>query len=402
MPSTTKNKSPLSKRVGSLKKKPTEPFWKGPEVDGITQSMLGNFLSCRERFRIRVVEGIGKAKGFVKAIEYGNMWHICEEHLALGQDWVNPLKVYAMKLSTRYRESSVEVDKWFNICLRQFPHYVAYWKKHLDVVHRKPFLSEENFRILYELPSGRVVTLRGKIDSADEVGKGKTPKIWLQENKTKGDIREDIIETLLMFDIQTGFYMTALEQYLIMEGKGRERQLAGVRYNVIRRPLSGGKGSIRQREATAGSKCSLKSCKVTPFRGCPKCKGTGRFGGKPAETAESFYGRLEQYFRDEPEGFFMRWNVPFAPEDIEKYKIRFLNPALEQLCDWWEFMLAVYGEGGTGNPFDGLCKNHWQHPYGVYNVMDQGGMTDMDEYVMTGNRVGLERIKTLYPELEED
>ena len=30
----------------------TGPAWKGPEVDGITQSLLSKFLVCRERFRI--------------------------------------------------------------------------------------------------------------------------------------------------------------------------------------------------------------------------------------------------------------------------------------------------------------------------------------------------------------
>ncbi len=34
-----------------------EPVWKGPEVDGVTQSLLSRYLTCKERFRLLVIEG---------------------------------------------------------------------------------------------------------------------------------------------------------------------------------------------------------------------------------------------------------------------------------------------------------------------------------------------------------
>ncbi len=44
---------------------------------------------------------------------------------------------------------------------------------------------------------------------------------------------------------------------------------------------------------------------------------------------------------------------------------------------------------------------HWQHPFGVYNAMNEGGCTDLDEYLASGNVVGLRQIDNLFPELEE-
>ena len=39
------------------------PLWKGPEVDGITQSMLSGFINCPERFRVMYLEGIETTEG---------------------------------------------------------------------------------------------------------------------------------------------------------------------------------------------------------------------------------------------------------------------------------------------------------------------------------------------------
>ena len=128
-----------------IKKRETkEPLWKGPEEDGVTQSMLGRFLCCRERFRLLVVEGLAEADGFNHRIEYGNMWHVCEEEFASSpgnvmkgssknQGWENQLRKYCQKLCAKYPLAQEQIDKWYNVCKLQFPIYVKYWGKHPDV-----------------------------------------------------------------------------------------------------------------------------------------------------------------------------------------------------------------------------------------------------------------------------
>src|SRR4051794_6290554 len=87
------------------------PLWKGPEEDGITFSLLSQFLVCRERFRVRVIEGLSAGGGFNHRIEYGSMWHTCEEALAAiapdspsmvephKSEWEPHLRAHAERLS---------------------------------------------------------------------------------------------------------------------------------------------------------------------------------------------------------------------------------------------------------------------------------------------------------------
>lgn len=372
----------VSKKRGAL--------WKGPEVDGITFSLLSRFIQCRERFRCYVVEGLRPAKSFNHRIEYGQMWHVCEEAHAKstkpigGADsWKVKLRNYCLELMKQYPAQRKEVNHWHNVCLMQFPAYVEYWSKHKDVLARKPLLQEQVFSVPYHLPTGRTVILRGKWDSVDLVYSKKDTRnngIWVQENKTKGDVREEQLKRQLKFDLQTMMYVVAIEakqsdgslsKFISPDGLTSKLPIKGVRYNVIRRPLSGGKGTIKQKKATKNH---------------------------PAETAEEYYGRLSEYIENEPETYFMRFNVEVSQADIENFKTRCLNPLLEQLCDWWEWIKA-----DPFDPYASASNNHnclhWQHPFGVRNMLDEGGSTDLDDYVQTGNKVGLTRVDNLFSEL---
>lgn len=112
-----------------------EPLWLGPCAEGpnggVTQSMLQSYLGCRERFRLKYVLGLEPQPRFAKAMEYGNMWHACEEALAaLPPTWTTKmddpslaefttsdngpvgkaLDAYATKLLAKYPMQRDEVD----------------------------------------------------------------------------------------------------------------------------------------------------------------------------------------------------------------------------------------------------------------------------------------------------
>lgn len=383
----------LSERLKKLDEKP-EPLWKGPSSDdpngGITQSMLNQFMVCRERFRIKYVLGLQVPDSFNSRLEYGSLWHACEEGLAAKDKdpWAR-LDLYVGELLKRYPLQQEDVLKWYEICKIQFPIYVDYWAKHSDVVNRQPLLQEEVFNIPYKLPSGRTVRLRGKFDSVDLIDGG----IWLQENKTKGDIDPQLLQRQLTFDLQTGVYLVAISElnyagpdteasihkaqqgWAIFRAQKEWRAcIHGVRYNVIRRPLSGGKGSIRQ---------------------------------KKNQTLEEYYEELGNLIKGAtgPEWgvltdehyYFMRWKVEFKPKDIENFKVKFLNPILEQLCDWWDWVGTL-----EQDPFDtdGSGGVHWQAPYGIYSPLYDGKPTDLDNYLQDGSTVGLTRAESLFRELK--
>jgi hypothetical protein len=258
----------------------------------------------------------------------------------------------------------------------QFPVYVDYWANHSDVISRTPIFAEATFRVPYKLQSGRTVVLRGKWDSVDMVEDSESKGLWLQENKTKGDIDEVAIARQLKFDLQTMMYLVALYEcdwtvYCdVMNNphvnifKGRP-DVRGIRYNVVRRPLSGGRGTIRQ---------------------------------KKNQTMAQFYQELHGIIQREPEYYFMRNKVQVMEEEVHRFQKECLNPVLESLWDWWEWVSAH-----PQDPFfSSIAVNrvHWRHPFGVYNILNEGGSTELDGYIEDGSEVGLKRAESLFPELD--
>ena len=370
MPKTKAAPSGLTASIKRLNLKP-DPLWEGPCSDGpqggLTQSLLSRWLCCRERFRLKVVDGLRTPDEFNVRLEYGNLWHVCEEHAPV---WETPLRAYADDLLRRYPTQQDQVRHWYRVCRVQYPLYEAYWAKHPDVTKRVPIANELTFRAPYVLPSGRTVWMRGKFDGVDKVGK----RTVLQENKTKGDIKEAEIHKQMGFDLQTLWYVIALMR-TDLPGGHEIKGIPEVRYNVVRRPLAGGKGSIVRHKPT----------KSNP----------------EGESEDEFYARLKGIIEGaegpdwgtEGHYFFMRWNVSISPADLERFERRFLVPCLEDLCDWWERISTA------DDPFDPACR-HYQFPYGVWNPLTNGAATDFDELLATGSRVGLERADTLFRELE--
>lgn len=363
------------------------PLWRGPEKDGITFSLLCRFLCCRERFRILVIEGLKPVDYFNHKVEYGNMWHVCEERFAkYGGDmnWREGVSFYAKSLCRKYSLQQEQIDHWYNVCKIQFSSYISYWANHPDIINYAPLIQEQVFDVPYKLDDGRIVRLRGKWDSVDLVGRGKDAGIYLQENKTKADINETKMVRQLTFDLQTMIYLIALQRDydsltsnlkipddpywndLLGTHSSRMPKIHGVRYNVVRRPLSGGKGSIVRHKAT---KNQLE------------------------ETKEHYYNRLSVIIRESPEDYFMRWKIEVSSDDIEKFRKTCLDPILAQLCDWWQCI-----SGGEVSPHSSRYQNY-RHPFGVYNVLDEGGSSDLDEYLATGSEIGLRRVDNLFSEL---
>ena len=347
------------------------PLWNGPcgmgPLGGITQSMLVRFLSCRERFRLKYVCGLEPPDVWNKSIGYGNMWHVCEEVLAANGDPLLKLMDYAGGQMAKYPMQRDEILKWCNVCRIQFPEYVKYWSEHPDVVGRIPLMQEQVFDVLYTLPSGRVVRLRGKFDSVDLIDGG----IWLQENKTKGDIDKMQVERQLTFDLQTMLYLVALGRFGNLQ---EDCQILGVRYNVVRRPLSGGVGNIKPHAA-----------KQT------KSKYT------PAETDEEFYERLRRdYIAADPSHWFFRVRAEVSERDIQVFRNTCLDPLLETVC-WW---YAEVTTGASPRLVDYVCPPmNYRTPFGVYSALEENGATEYDLCLATGSEAGLRRVETLFTEL---
>ncbi len=374
--------TPTHKNLAA-KPKQRKPLWGGPEEVGVTQSMLQGFMQCRERFRLRVIDGLDTVDAFNHSVEYGNLFHLCEEVLVGHKfSWQSALKKAATALANQYPLQLAQVEKCYQMCRTQFPIYIAYWQKNDKASKKRQLLSEYEFKVPYSLPSGRIVLLKGKWDGASVEGRGRNEKLCLDEHKTKGDINEGQLQRQLTFDMQTMFYVTALQAQV--EGESAQNNILGrdygpvrqINYNVIRRPLAGGKYSIK------------------PLSG----KQYVNKPNIPPESMAQFYARLGKLIEDDPSWFFMRWQVQLQKSDITNFRQQTLDPLLEQLCDWYSLVAACYRRGL--NPFIvGSKLIHWRHPFGVYDVLGQGGVTDLDEYLATGSMTGLQKVTRLFPEL---
>lgn len=409
MPVSRKTKpSLLAQQIAQMPRLHTNdyPLWQGPcgagPLGGITQSMLVRFLSCRERFRLKYVLGLEPHDRWEKNFGYGNMWHACEESLANGGEvWDTRLIDHTDEQLRKYPLYREEITKWYHICRVQFPEYIKYWAEHPDVQNRTPLMQEQVFDVPYTLPSGRVVRLRGKFDSVDLIDGG----IWLQENKTKGDIDKQQVERQLKFDLQTMMYIVALQWINEHDENGInipdphfrwDYPILGVRYNVVRRPLSGGIGNIKPHQA--------KQTKTTYSKKDGRVLKQGTY--TPAESDEEFYERLRRdYISADPDHWFFRVKSDINNKDIEVFCRMCLDPLLETLCFWYDEVTENSRTisrqlDGYGQPIYGYAPMNYRTPFGVWSALEEGGATEYDSYLENGNEAGLRRVETLFGELQ--
>lgn len=358
----------LPEKIRRMKAPPKrrEPLWKGPEVDGVTYSLLSRYLVCKERFRLLVVEGLRPREGWNHRLEFGNMWHLCEEAHQGGAPWSSTnivLNGYADSLHQRFPFHRPEVETCLETVRLMFPIRVAYWKGQAEERARAAvFPPETVFDVKYPLPSGRTVRLRGKWDDVSLVGSGRGKKVYVGDTKTKSDVDELKITRQLRFDLQTMIYLVAFGGTPLPPKFDGRYPVGGIRYNVVRRPR--------------------------------------HYQGKK-ETAEGFYERLRRVISESPGDYFFRWTAEVSPGDIDRFRAETLDPLLENLCNWW--MVQTGALAGTQARQDYLINygHHWRHPFGVYNVLDEGGSSDLDEYLETGSEAGLERTTNLFRELDQ-
>ncbi len=355
------------------------PLWKGPVEDGITASLLANFITCRERFRLKVIEGLHEEDEFDYTIEFGQMWHEIKEAYRTGRDWKNSLGEYRTKLWARYPANIAEINKWAYIVAGLFMVWLNR-RPSSQRIKEHQLCTEDTFRIEYILPSGRPIVFRGKYDSLILVGNS----IYVEDDKTKGYIDETAISSTLLGNLQMGVYHAAARQSL-QKGKdgvwrihgltkrgsvdlpksATKPYFAGTRFQVVRRPLNEKFPPVRQ---------------------------------KSKETDKEFWDRLIQHIADNPDYYFKTMPAMMSTAALNSFKKKILHPICEQVLDWWDFMQSV--EFAPWDNHSVHNAQHFQTPWGVYNSLFGGFRGDFFEYLTKGSDRALVKIKTLFPELE--
>lgn len=431
------------------------PAWKGPEVDGITNSLLQLFLQCRERFRLLTIEGLQELRTYNKAIEFGSCFHEAEEAYreASMQGKASGLK-NAMDAITRY---SAKLRKWNpsdageitqqeSVLQELFPLYASFEKE--DARTRNYFIQEATFKIPYPLPNGRIVYLRGKIDSGywispanhiPKVGSDpgepvNNPKyIYLQENKCKGKIDQTSLPETLFGNLQTGIYLTAMDvinqtpatkrHKLFGDRKHarnwpKDAKLAGTLYNVIRRPFAdffAPKQGVKENHHNF-LKRSYHGGK-TPKGNDQKDNGKYPIAKNPDWWFMQWkipmkYGGSNTHTTNEPhettnEASTLPWD--YRSNNLSEFQTRMLNPILTQLCDWYDWVAPIDPTVKTiemdghpriiADPYRPGNKLHYQFPFGVYHSLAGGFRGAFYEKLVHNREHDLDKITNLFPEL---
>lgn len=364
MPDVTRSKSILEQLDEiEIPEQGEWPVWKGPYEDGVTFSLLSRFLVCRERFRVMFIEGWRTVWKFTPSIDYGNLWHVAEEEWEKGnkKGWAVKVGEYANKLLDQYPGQAPAIVHWTSYVQTLYPKYQEYWSAHPDVVRREPLFQERVFDVKYTLPSGRKVRLRGKIDSADIItlADRKMREAMIQENKSKTQLDQGKIFRQITYDLQSMIYSLVFD-YIRKSDPAIAKKLgkmkyAGVRYNVVRRSQH--------------------------------------------KTSESMMKTVTEDLKKGHGGeWFCRWFIPISSIDISRFQHDCFDPILEGLCDWWEWQEANGFEDPKKLPVTPL---HYRYPYGIYNILHEGGLSDIDAYLENGSTLGLRRVIDMFPELKE-
>lgn len=329
---------------------------------GITYSSLSKFIVCRERFRIRYVEGLSPDTNKA-AMEFGTIFHKALELHAKGMTTTKIISALRRTASTKKKGTKKPTfdPLLTRIASSMIPYYQDYWKEVLGKLDY--FEGEQEFEFMYQCATGKVVPIRGKRDE----GFRKDGKIWLQENKTKGQIPEDQIIQTLSHMLQPMMYLLSFKHDHPTE------ELGGILYNVIRKP-------------------QLKK------------------GAKESETA--YVKRICSDIEARPDHYFKMFEVEIDDNHLKEWEHRHFDPLVSQLTIWWESI--------KNNPFDpwltqrrnvqvldGLDPNelvgnphHYVRPFGVYDPMSHG-LGDYFVRITQGHDAGLIRNTEIFPELEE-
>lgn len=170
-------------------------IWKGPEQDGITQSMIGKFNQCPYRFYLYAVLGLKDNTPLHENLIWGDVFHKGLEHYIESRD----LNLSVDKMIAYLRSRYPTAPKSYETSTKRM-----LYKFRLDTYREGTWDTELSFKKSVRLPSGRTVTLRGKKDALciDHPQYGR----MLGEHKCKGYIDPSQLRKELQQDRQANLY----------------------------------------------------------------------------------------------------------------------------------------------------------------------------------------------------
>lgn len=283
--------------------------------DGVTQSLLGKFIHCRQSAKF-YVEG-WKRPGVNIAFAAGNIFHealdaiyserIKTKNKVLKVPDAYRIGVTAMEEQTKKELKNVidpedreKIEQERSKMAALLQGYLVRWNEQDLKRGTRWTRSESEFNIeLYG------VRLRGKIDQTFKSGGVEI----LLDTKTAGRLDEAALVEKLSFDFQMLFYLTVLDA---LTGKENHEII----YNVVKKP------------------------EIRPRKG---------------EDWSAFILRLQQDAIERTEFYFRRYSLRYSDDEKDAFKMD-LRAILEEFTDWTRGDMATYRNCGA-------CMGRWNCEY---------------------------------------
>ncbi len=264
-----------------------------PYVEGVTQSLLVQFLHCPELCRLGYGLRLSRQGDMSPSILFGSVFHELSALVSVGA----PQERYDEALLRWKRFASQEImaeQAMQEVLMAELiiPMYFQNWTKDKKL---KWIYREQNFSSSFPVPGFKhPVVLRGRWDGVfQEPGtKGRKRKtVWLHDTKTKSMIDEVRLDKTLAYDFQMLFYLEALHV------QHPDWTIKGFIYDIVRRP------GLRR---------------------------------KKTEPLQDFLERVRSDVLDRPSHYFLRYHVSVQREQVVDWRDRVLVPALRALLRWYE------------------------------------------------------------------
>ena len=295
-----------------------------PEIDGITNSLLTTWGSCREKARLSL-RGVTKRSSGM-GLTYGGITHWLLEHvyddhrtgklqLTNGTLSKSYVASYLQKVETLWKKENPMADaatlSFYELTMllneHLMPIYFQHWKS--DFVKTAWVALESEFKIPFEVTRNGITYktfLRGKRDGVFTRRGGS--RRWLFETKTKSRIDEGTLVDLLPFESQVNLYLVAM---LLETGEIP----AGVLYNIIRRP------ALRQ---------------------------------KKNESIQAFAKRLVDDVKKRPAWYFLRQEMTIDEKELDRYYGE-LEDRVWEFIHWWKGLASHWKESSNCENKYGIC-----------------------------------------------
>lgn len=237
------------------------------EKQGLTQSLISNYLTCRKKFLLKI-HGYKKQESV--NVLFGNIIHavIAEIYKTKNteSDFIDSeIDKYINSLSDNFINENAEIiEQKSGLAFATLTEYSEHYKK--DIQKNKFDRIEEEIKVNF---SG--VNLRCKIDG---MYLDKNKKRWQIEHKTMSQINEDNLFDRLSFDFQDLFYLICGEMYY-------SEPCSGVLQDIIRQS----KSKIHKKE-----------------------------------TLKDYIKRIKTDIKNRPEYYFIQFEIPFTKRDKENFK----------------------------------------------------------------------------------